>query len=244
LPEKPNESYGLIMQHTDVQHFHSSGSAPTISALLRRDIDEYAAEARKTNRLLQRARTGELAPYALGRYLRSIHYLLRHTPIHLSLAEQRANELGHTEVAEYFALKRAEEAGHDRWAEADMERFAAKFNVAIPTEHSAIMMALVAANEAVIRNNPLHYLGYILFAEYFMVVMGPEWLRALAENCGVPGSLMTAIGNHVELDKDHVEEGCAEIDALVSIEYADSFRMELRGMMGRFAAFCDDLCET
>jgi hypothetical protein len=210
---------------------------------MREDIDAFADDVRKTSRLLQLARTGKLSPHALGRYLRSIHYLLLHTPIHLSLAERCAIERGHPDLARYFALKRDEETGHDRWAEADIARLTDRFGVVVPEDPMPAMKVLVDANASTIRENPVLYLAYILFAEYFMVVIGPEWLRAVREKCGVPESLMSAIGNHVELDQDHVEEGCAEIDTLVDVRCAREMREALRGMTRRFSAFCDELCE-
>ena len=46
-------------------------------------------------------------------------------------------------------------------------------------------------------------------------MIGPRWLALLEERCGVPQSSMTAVGNHVELDREHAEEGFAVIDDLV-----------------------------
>jgi pyrroloquinoline quinone (PQQ) biosynthesis protein C len=173
----------------------------------------------------------------------SIHYLLRHTPIHLSLAETRSRQLGHDELAAFFAHKRAEEDGHHRWAEADMSRFAERFNISIPTDPSPTMRALVDANTDTVMDDPFLYLAYILLTEYFVVRTGSEWIAALSENCGIPASMVTAVGNHAELDKDHVEEGCAEIDALVGPERVDSVRRALGGMIDRLRAFSEDLCD-
>jgi len=176
--------------------------------------------------------------------LRSIHYLLRHTPIHLSTAEEHARRSGHADLAEYFAHKRAEEDGHDRWAEADISGFARTFGVRVPEEPTPAMRAIVDANGATIRTDPFLYLAYVLFAEYSLLVLGPEWMRALAENCGIPASFVTAVGNPVELDKNHVAEGCAEIDALVDERHSDALRGALAGMMERFSRFCDGLCDV
>lgn len=229
------------MQQTYTQ-IPQEESKTTVSARLRRDIDEFADSVRRSNPLLTRARAGELTPETVGRYLRGIHHLLRHTPIHLSLAEERARTLGHFELADYYAEKRAEEDGHDRWAQSDIRGISAKFGVSVHEEPIPAAKTIVRGNAETIERSPFFYLAYVLFAEYFMVVMGPEWLGALAENCGIPPSLMTAIGNHVELDQAHVLEGCAEIDSLVHWDQADALRLELRGMTERFAAFCEALC--
>lgn len=232
------------MQISDYQALDGKYTRPTVSELLRRDIDDFATEFKKSNRLLRRAQSGELSPDTFGRYLRSIHYLLLHTPIHLSTAEDLARRSGHLDLAEYFAHKRAEEDGHDRWAEADISGFAKSFGVTVPDEPVPQMRAIVDANDATIRTNPFLYLAYVLFAEYSLLVLGPEWISALAENCGIPASFVTAVGNHVELDKNHVAEGCAEIDALVDEGQKDALRGALAGMMERFSRFCDGLCDV
>jgi hypothetical protein len=107
-----------------------------------------------------------------------------------------------------------------------------------------MMKAIVDANTDGIERDPFYYLAYAFFAEYFMITTGPEWLCALAEGCGIHESLVTAIAKHVELDKDHVDEGCAEIDALAGLEREESLRRALRGMMRRLGSFSDELCDT
>lgn len=232
------------MQQIHRHAFESTGARPTASELLRADIDEFAAKFKRSSPLIRRAQSGELSPDTFGRYLRSIHYLLCHTPIHLSLAEERAMHLGHVELAKYFAHKRGEEDGHDRWAEADISAFARTFRVAVPDEPTPAMRAIVDANDATIRTDPFLYLAYVLFAEYSLLVLGPEWITAVGENCGIPASFMTAVGNHVELDRNHVAEGCAEIDGLVEERQSDALRAALAGMTERFSRFCDGLCDV
>jgi len=231
------------MQHTDVQEFRAGRSGETVSEVLRGDIEEFVNELRQTNRLLASARLGTLSLDAIGRYLRSIHYLLRHTPVHLSLAEEEARHRGHLELADYFARKSAEEVGHDQWAEADMAALSKRFGVTLPADPCATIVTTVKANANTILENPLLYLVYILFAEYSIVLIGPEWIGALEKHCGVPASMMTAVGNHAELDKEHVVEGSADIDAFLDGRSLEPARESLRGVMLRFAAFCDELCD-
>lgn len=232
----------MRMQNADLHETSAVRPRRTVSELLRHDIDAFVVEFRRTSRLLRRTNQGELSPETLGRYLRSLHYLIRHTLIHLSLAEERARALGYTELAAHFAHKRIEEEGHDRWAEADMKRLAELFGVSVPDDPTPEMRVVVAANEKLIIDDPHAYLAYMLFAEYVTVAVGPEWLTSLAANCGIPSSVLTVIGKHIELDKEHVVEGCGEIDCLVCVWQADSLRQSLQGMTERFSAFFDGLC--
>jgi hypothetical protein len=229
-----------------VQTIHQARGERTpasVSEILLRDIDAFAADAQSTNSLFRLANTGALSPGTFGRYLRSIHYLLRHTPIHLDLAEECARRAGHALLAEYFARKRAEEEGHDRWAEDGIEGLARHFGVDVPDEPTPAMRAIIAANAAGIAEDPHYYLAYIMFAEYFVVVAGPGWVGALAEKCGISRALTSAIGNHIELDREHVAEGCSEIDAFIAPEHAERMRRAVDGMMKRLSAFGDELSQ-
>jgi pyrroloquinoline quinone (PQQ) biosynthesis protein C len=212
-----------------------------ISDVLRNDIDDYARALRQSP-LLEDARAGRVTPAVVGRYLASIHYLLTQTPIHLALAQARALEHGRAGLVRYYEQKLLEEQGHHHWAEADQSRLAELFGEAAVQEPAPTMIALVRNTRAIIERDPVLYLAYILFAEYFMVVMGPEWLRALDEHCGIPASAMTAVSHHVELDKHHVAEGCREMDALIEDDRLhEPMRQALRDTMRHFSAFCDDL---
>jgi hypothetical protein len=214
-----------------------------ISSILKQDIDRYVGELRSTRPLLARARAGTLPPATIGKYISSIHYLLTQTPVHLRLAEQRARDLGAQELAAYFATKRADEDGHHEWAESDLAHLRDAFGEAVGAPSPAqAMLALVEQTRAAISEDPYSYLAYILFAEYFTVTIGPEWLGALHASCGVPSSAMTSVANHVELDKHHVLEGCREIDAIVTDEGRHaSLRSLLAATITRFSSFCQEL---
>jgi hypothetical protein len=213
-----------------------------ISEVLRKDIDEYVCLLRQSP-LLQQARAGRVTPAMVGRYLASIHYLLTQTPVHLALAQQRAAEHGRPALLRYFEQKLREEQDHHEWAEADQSRLADLFGDAAIQKPAQTMLALVRNTRAIIDRDPVLYLAYILFAEYFTVAIGPEWLGALDEHCGIPVSTLTAISHHVELDKHHVAEGCREMDVLVDDERLhEPLRHVLRDTMRHFSAFCDDLC--
>lgn len=232
------------MQNSEIQYFTGTHSVLTVGELVRADIDAFVTEFRRTNGLLRQTKQGELSPETLGRYLRSLHYLISHTPIHLAIAEDRARSLGYARLAAHFAHKRKEEEGHDAWAEADIERLAKRFGIAVPDDPTPEMLAIVDANTELVHREPHSYLVYMLFAEYVTVTLGPEWLAALADKCGIAASFVTVIGMHVELDRDHVVEGIREIDALVHESRSVFVRAALQGMMRRFAAFCDGLCTS
>ncbi|HEX5035315.1 MAG TPA: hypothetical protein VFW62_12620, partial [bacterium] len=68
----------------------------------------------------------------------------------------------------------------------------------------------------VIEQDPLLYLTYVLFSEYFTVIAGPEWLALLEKNCGIPASSMSVVGKHSELDKEHTREDIDVIDRLMN----------------------------
>jgi pyrroloquinoline quinone (PQQ) biosynthesis protein C len=213
-----------------------------ISEVLRKDIDEYARALRRSP-LLEEARAGRVTPAVVGRYLASIHYLLTQTPVHLALAQARALEHGRAALVHYFEQKLLEERGHHHWAEADQSRLAELFGEVAVQKPAPTMIALVLNTRAIIERDPVLYLAYILFAEYFTVVIGPEWISALDEHCGIPVSALTAVHHHVELDKHHVAEGCREMDALVDDDRLhEPMRQALRDTMRHFSAFCDDLC--
>jgi hypothetical protein len=214
-----------------------------ISSTLKNDIDHYVEELRATSSLLARAKAGTLPAAAIGKYFSSIHYLLTQTPIHLELAEKRARELGAHDLARYFATKRIEEDDHHKWAESDLEQLGEIFGAEV--RHSCpatAMVELVKQTRAAISEDPYAFLAYILFAEYFTVAIGPEWLSALQTRCGVPAAAMTSVSNHVELDKHHVIDGCREIDSIVTDEgRGSSLRALLSATIVRFSSFCEEL---
>jgi hypothetical protein len=214
-----------------------------ISTILKHQIEDYADELRRSSPLLARARAGTLSLSSVGKYFASIHYLLTQTPVHLEIARSRATDVGAVELARFFDAKQCEEAGHEDWAAADVERLRTAFgSVAWTEQPAAAMIELVAHTRERISSDPYSYLAYILFAEYFTVVLGPEWLAALQHNCGVPGDAMTSVSKHIDLDKEHVLEGCRELELLAGEEaHHASLRSMLEATMSRFSAFCTEL---
>jgi hypothetical protein len=214
-----------------------------IADALREDIEEYSCQA-KENPAYRMARSGSLGRENVARYVSNILHLLRNTPPCLERAHRRAIERGDVQLAAFFEEKLAEEVGHDRWAEQDLHSFRSSFGIEADAEMTPSLRSLLAYLEKTIDEDPTLYLAYILFAEYFTVLEGPEWLALLEERCGIPKGFMTAISNHVELDKEHVAEGLDMIDALVTDpSYLDPMRSALRQSIQHFDRFLTEVAE-
>ncbi len=210
-----------------------------IADALRCDVESYAARMPDTNPLYYRAERGSLTPRHLTRYLASVHYLVTHTPIHLTFAQKEATARGDHALAEHFVHKLGEESGHDAWAERDFERMQKASARTSVLEPCPAMRRMVDFIGATIADEPRHYLAYILFAEYLIVLLGPNWLTLLEDRCGIAKTSMTVIGNHAELDKDHTEEALDRIDDLVpDPRDLAPMRRIMQRSIEHFEAFC------
>jgi pyrroloquinoline quinone (PQQ) biosynthesis protein C len=210
-----------------------------IGEALRAEIESYAATMRRSNPLFTNARNGTMTADTVARYLASIHYLVSYTPICLARARDRATVLGDDRLAAHYQLKRGEEAGHDAWAERDFERVSMQARRPVAREAMPAIRALIEFLARTIDEDPALYLAYILFTEHLTVLLGPEWLALLEEHCGIQRTSMTVVGNHVELDKAHVEHALEEIDDLVG----DPRKLpRMREALRTSAAFFDEFC--
>lgn len=215
-----------------------------IGDALRVEIERYAARMPHHNPLYYRAADGTLRAEHLARYLKNVHGLVLHTPVHLERAEARAAALGDGALAAHFRHKRGEEAGHDAWAERDLDRVSQTIKARAPLALHPTMTALLRFLEDTIDGDPARYLAYILFSEYLIVLLGPAWLELLEARCGIPKSSMTVIGNHAELDREHVAEAFEVIDRLVGDpRKLGPMRAVLRESIARFDAFCRGVLE-
>lgn len=186
-----------------------------IADVLKADIELYAAGMPRNNALYRGAVDGCLTPEMASYYLFNVRHLVRQTQAHLSRARERALELGDAALAAHWAEKQIEERGHDRWADHDLERLHGGFGVEPSGEHSPALLDMIRLNEELIERDPTLYLAYALFAEYLVVLLGPTWLALIEERCGMPASMFSIIGKHVELDRAHASEGFEAIDMLV-----------------------------
>ncbi len=208
-------------------------------------IIQYVAVCRIRNPLFTKANDGTLSPPLIARYLASVHQLVLHTPIHLRKARQVAEARGEHALVAHFEHKLTEEAGHDAWAARDREGLARKTGVVAPDAAVQTMTVLIHHIDALIEKDPALYLAYILFAEQLIVLMGGEWLELLETRCGIPKTVMSVVGNHVELDKDHVAEALDEIDDLVGDpSKLPAMRDALTSSMLKFDAFCVEVTST
>jgi hypothetical protein len=162
----------------------------------------------------------------------------------LARARDRAAASGDSALAGHYAHKLSEETGHDAWAEHDIQRVSAQAMAAVDRETVPAMRDLVAFIPKIIDEDPALYLSYILFVEHLVVVLGPEWLLLLEQHCGIPRSSMTVIGNHAELDREHVEEALDSIDDLVG-DPTKLLRMRevLWESMAHFDRFCAEITQ-
>jgi pyrroloquinoline quinone (PQQ) biosynthesis protein C len=213
-----------------------------ISETLKQDIEAYATRLRSSNQLFRRARHGNLTPTAVVSYIANLRFLVQHTDVNLKLAQERAEQLGRTQLARFFQQKRREEVGHDRWADNDIALLQGMFGVRPTLQPSTSIANLLEYLRAMITEEPTNYLAYILFVEYVTVLVGPEWLRLVEDRCGIPMSAMTVVGNHIELDKDHVADGLREIDQLIGEgDSAEPLRSALYTSMEYFEGFCSEM---
>ncbi len=216
-----------------------------VSEILKLEIEKYATRLRDSNSIYTLAQVGELTPPAIVAYVTSVRFLIEQSNASLGFAQKRAEELGEERLARFFQQKAREEEGHAEWAKNDIMLLSALFKVTAPVKPAKAIADLLEYLHVMIGENPLHYVAYILFAEYLTVLAGPEWLRLLEDRCGIPNSAMSVVGNHIELDKKHVSEGLHEIDSLVgNLQCVDPMLASLHRSMDYFDAFCSEIGAT
>ena len=209
-----------------------------IGDALRTLLDAYSGSMRATNPLYLSAHEGRFTPVMLTYYLDNVRHLVEHTPIHLAQARDRAARTGHTDLQAHFSVKLHEEVGHDQWAVSDLEQARARFGATPAPARSTEMRSLIGFIEDTIDRDPHLYLAYILFVEYVVAAMGPEWIEVLHERCGISPDMMTVIGKHAELDAHHYEDGIEIIDELVTDPtMLPAMRRTLAETIRRFEAF-------
>ena len=212
-----------------------------IAESLKTEIEDYAARLLSSSRLFRRAQEGAVTPKAVGWYLFNLRYLFRQNAAQLKLASRESEARGRAALADYYATKAAEEHGHDAWAENDLAIVARQHDVMLPSNPSPAMADLVNYLQSVITTRPQCYVAYTLLAEYVTVLAGPEWIKALEEHCGIPPSSLTAVGRHIELDRDHVTEGFFHVEALIAPRELPGLTETLLRSMRYFDQFFDEI---
>jgi hypothetical protein len=213
-----------------------------IANALRLDVERYAALVRSHNPLFTCAAAGTLTPAHVASYLENLRYVLVRTQRNIAVARDRARELGLDALAAHYQRRLGEEAGHDAWAEDDLRTLEGKHG---PAQSLRVLDSTVELVEYVgrrVAEDPVLCLAYMLLMEHLTVIVGPDWLRALEERCGVEQRSMTVIGKHIELDRDHVDHALQEIDELVTDPgMLAPMREMLQESIARFEAFCREV---
>lgn len=211
-----------------------------VGETLKAQIDAWAQTLNATSGLAKAARNGELAPRALALYLESLRYVFECSQRNLTLAAGSAERLGLQDLASYFGEKAHEERGHDRWALSDLSKLPAEITRGVQPAPASVR--LTELQRTLIAQHPLCYAAYALWAEYFTVLLGEEWLENLAKS-GYPRSNLSAIANHIEADREHAARGFVEIDRLWCGQPNAAVLVESVERAQRlFEQFCDEIC--
>jgi hypothetical protein len=211
----------------------------SIAERMKQAIEVYAAQLGTKTQLAEIAQRGELTPRAMALYLESLRYLLQNTQRHLPLAAVRCEQLGRGRLAKYFRRKAGEEQGHDRWAIDDLSRLPAKAVAGI--RPAPAVRALVDLQARFIQEEPLCFVAYLQWAEYFSVHVGDAWLDALAKS-GYQRNQVSAIQNHLETDREHAAAGFSEIDELVEDRDPALLLGAIEQAGSVFESLCNEIC--
>ena len=182
--------------------------------IIKQEIERATATILEHSRFVQAAQQGLLKKEDVVRYLKNCLFVVRHTPIHLTQARETAESQGLNEVARFMANKWIEEKGHDAWAIADLDSLNASPIVLIGEDITQANQRLMEFVGTLAIQQPLNYIAYITFVEYFTVLAAPPFLLSL-ERSGIPRSSLSVIALHEELDKEHVAEDLTVIAGLV-----------------------------
>lgn len=215
-----------------------------IADALKFEIEAHVVRTRAHNRLFKMAHDGRATAEIMARYLSNVRYSISQTPPMLERAKRSALARGERALAEHFAHKLGEETGHDRWAEHDIEVLASHRAARFEGRPEQSILALYDYLEPAVDQDPRVYLAYMLWAEYFTVLAGSEFVTAVIERCEIPPEAITSVSHHVELDREHTSEGLEAIDRLVEDPaMLAPMRESMRRAMAFFDRFCDELLE-
>lgn len=210
---------------------------------LTKRISRHFGEMKAHNEFYKRIFSGQLTVEELVLFIKNVSYLTSYTPTHLKLAHATAQARSLPELAAYFKSKQKEEVGHDQWGENDIQGIAKTFPISIQNVPVLPeMKSYILENEKLIKKDPYLYFVYILFAEYYTVIAGPESLAAIEKHCKVPKDLVSIIANHAELDQYHVEEWADEANEVgLDEKQIATYLAALDEIMQRYHIFCQAL---
>jgi hypothetical protein len=212
----------------------------TLATQLKLAIDHWTCELRGKTELGTLSKQGKLSARSVALYLESLRHLFRSSQRNLEIAAARARELGAAELSEYFERKAAEEKGHELWAIDDLARFPE--SVVSGLRPSPAILDLVDLQRTLIEEHPICFVAYALWAEYFTVLIGDEWLDGLSAS-GFDRQRISAIAKHLAADREHAARGFAEIDRLWRGRPEPDAILEVVERAGRiFERFCAEIC--
>jgi hypothetical protein len=212
----------------------------TLATQLKAAIEHWVGELRSTTELGNLARQGKLSQRAVALYLESLRYLLHHSQRNLVIASATSKHSGDAELARYFAHKAGEENGHELWAIDDLARF--PDGVVAGLKPSPAIVSLVELQRTLIDEHPVCFVAYCLWAEYFTVLVGDEWLDGLGQS-GFERNRISSIDKHLATDREHAARGFDEIDRLWQGRPDRSAILAVVERAGRtFERFCSEIC--
>lgn len=182
--------------------------------IIKKEIETATADILTHNNLVLAAQNGRLQKDGVVRYIKNCLFVVRHTPVHLIKAREAAEALGLLDVAGFMAIKFSEEIGHDAWALADLESLQASPDIVVDQDITKTNQNLMAFVDSLATHQPLYYIAYITFVEYFTVLAAPPFIASL-EKAGLPRSSLTIVAHHEELDKEHVVDDLNAVGELV-----------------------------
>lgn len=212
----------------------------TLATQLKTSIERWTTELHARTELGTLSKQGKLSARSVALYLESLRYLFRNSQRNLEVAAAAARELADAELSEYFARKALEEKGHELWAIDDLARFPEA--VVSGLRPSPAILLLVDLQRTLIEEHPVCFVAYALWAEYFTVLVGDEWLDGLAAS-GFDRQQISAIAKHLAADREHAARGFAEIDRLWRGQPDSGAILEVVERAGRiFERFCAEIC--
>lgn len=215
----------------------------SLSGELKKRIDDFHESLIRNHPWFRAIYSGPVDPGLVRLMIENLLELVRHTPGHLQLAIAESKKQGLDDMVRLFENKVKEEAGHDAWGEKDL-RVLDKTLPRGPGQTGVLpsMTAFIDTIADTIRRDPCLYLPYIYFAEYFTVISGPGLIRNLGENSGIPARALSIIGNHAELDQDHVGEWDELIPKYVDeSRYREVFFKVIDEFCQLYEGFCHEL---
>lgn len=204
-------------------------------------INDYYSVLKKENSFFKKIFSGTLEPEQLELYLFNMKASLKSTIVQCKNGAKRCEITGDRKLRDFFLLKAQEEVGHDQWAEEDLENIYKEFTIENKKSSLSIhMVNIIEYNNALIEKDPRLYLVFMMFAEYFTVIAGPECIEKFNTLCNIPTNCVSVIEKHATLDQEHVHEWhnftneyITDIDII-----SDEMFATLEDIMKNYARFC------